>query len=133
MNRKGVSIYETVALISLIAVAWLGDMFGSRYGNSYGVIGMIVFPLALIFIIEKLAWLERELFLGQMPFPLCRCGKASIDTIPEESVDGHIQRKCSCGRKFNTSGRRIITTIENGQEQKYATWQPFKGWILHNN
>ncbi|NCB39376.1 MAG: hypothetical protein EOM80_11470 [Erysipelotrichia bacterium] len=129
MSRKGASLYEILALIIIIAAAYLGDAVGCRYGNVFGIVGMIVFPLILIFFIEKLAWLEREFFIGQRPFPPCRCGR-SIDEIPEEEHDKHSLRVCRCGLKFNTSGRGVIFVIENSNEETYAVWRPFKGWQL---
>lgn len=128
MNRRGVSIYETVALICLIAAAWFGDVVGSRYSNVLGIIGMVVFPVLLIILIEKLAWLERELFIGQKPFPLCRCGKTAIDQMTEENLDGQLLRKCSCGLRYNTAGRGRITILDDGGENDFAVWRPFKGW-----
>lgn len=128
MNRKGAGIYEIIALVILIIAAWVGDSIGSRYSNIAGIVGMVVLPLALVFLIEKLAWLERELFLGQKPFPLCGCGKCSIDSLPETEQGDQTLRRCQCGRIYDTTGRGSIRIIENEQAKDFAIWKPFKGW-----
>ncbi len=130
LNRKGVSIYEVIAMLMLLAAAWAGDSIGSRYSNVLGIIGMVLLPLALVFLIEKLAWLERELFIGQKPFPVCVCEKNALDSLPEESRDGLTLRRCKCGRLYDTSGRGIIAIVENGSKKAYANWKPFKGWFV---
>ncbi|MDD3148699.1 MAG: hypothetical protein PHD82_15500 [Candidatus Riflebacteria bacterium] len=128
LNRKGAGIYEIIALVILLAAAWAGDAVGSRYSNIAGIVGMVLFPLALVFLIEKLAWLERELSLGQKPYPLCPCGKCSIDSLPEAEPGEQPLRRCQCGRTYDTSGRGIIRIVENGAAKDFATWKPFKGW-----
>lgn len=131
MTKRGVSVFEIVALIILIVSAYVGDALGSRYSYTMGIVGMIVFPFAAIFIVESLAWLERELFIGQKPLPLCSCGKKTIDKMPVENVDGILLSKCNCGRKYDTSLRGKIKMIDRGGESEFAVWKPFKGWLVN--
>lgn len=133
LNKKGVSSYEIIALLLLLAAAWAGDTIGSRFGNTAGIVGMIAFPLILIILIEKLAWLERELILGQKPYPKCICGRAAIDSLPEDPgtpAAGSGIFRCSCGRVYDTGGRGIIEIVDNENRRPFARWKAFKGWIL---
>ena len=130
MNRQGMAIFEIVALLLLLAAAWVGDTIGSRYGNVYGIIGMVVLPLLLVLAIEKLAWLERELFLGQKPFPDCRCGRGPIDSFTETGHGEKLFLRCQCGRLYDTSGRGIILIVDGDTSNVFATWKAFKGWQI---
>jgi hypothetical protein len=129
-NRTGVSAYEIFALLILIAAAWIGDSVGSHYGEAFGIAGMVIFPLLLIFAIERLAWLEREILLGQKPMPKCICGKENIDLLPEETQAGKKVQHCRCGRSYDISGRGVIEIIENGNNKPFAIWKAFKGWQI---
>ncbi len=129
-NRKGVSIYEIFALAILLAAAWVGDSIGSQYSNMAGIAGMVILPLLLIFAIERLAWLEREISLGQKPLPKCVCGKETIDCLPEETRAGKKVLCCNCGRSYDISGRGTVKIIENGDSRLFATWKSFKGWQI---
>lgn len=131
MSKRGVSVFEIVALISLIAAAYFGDVIGSKHSNFVGILCMVAFPITLIFLIEGLAWFERELFLGQKPLPMCRCGKFAVDQMPvEELAEGRLS-KCSCGLKYDTSQRGRIILIDKDTESDYALWKPFKGWQVN--
>ncbi|HNX77467.1 MAG TPA: hypothetical protein PLM07_09340 [Candidatus Rifleibacterium sp.] len=130
MNRHGVSLFEVIALLLILAAAWVGDSFGSQYSNIAGIVCMVLFPLLLVFGIEKLAWLERELFIGQKPFPACPCGRGTIDSLPGADEKNAMPLNCKCGRAYDTSGRGLITIIEGDIKRDFATWKPFKGWLV---
>lgn len=131
MARRGISIFEIVALICIIAAAYVGDVVGSKYSNLLGILGMIVFPVALVFFIEWLAWLERELLLGQKPLPLCRCGKDVIDKMTVAEEGGRSFCRCVCGLKYDISGRGRIMICDRDGMKEFAVWKPFKGWQIN--
>jgi hypothetical protein len=133
MNRRGISLYEIIALVLLIIAAYIGDMAGSRFHSVLGIVGMVVFPLVLIFCIERLAWLERELIIGQKPLPDCRCGREKIDCLPLSEEDNGTFHVCRCGRKYSLKNRGRIMMIENGNECEFACWRPFKGWSISDD
>ena len=132
MNRHGVSLFEIIALLLILAAAWVGDSFGSQYSNIAGIVCMVLFPLLLVVAIEKLAWLERELFIGQKPFPECPCGRGTIDSLPGIDAKDTVTRNCKCGRAYDTSSRGLIMIIEGVEKRDFATWKPFKGWQITN-
>lgn len=121
---------ETVALGLLILAGYFGDMYMSRFGDYWGYAGIIIGPALAIIIIHSIAWLERQLFIGQTPLPKCKCGSKNIEELKDAAdalpyVAGKGKKVCTCGTYI--IGRGVIQyKMGNSEPQTYATWSKGK-------
>ena len=126
-NKKGSIKMETVALGLLILSGYLGDMFFSRYGENWGYAGIVIGPALFLFVVHGIAWLERQLFIGQEPLPKCKCGNKAINELKDSSdaepyIAGKGKKVCSCGTYL--IGRGIIKYQHKDSEPvDYAIWK----------
>lgn len=126
---------ETIALILLISAAFFGDVFFSRYGENWGYAGIIIGPVLLMIIVHGIAWLERQLFIGQEPLPKCKCGLKNINELKDSPdsapyVIGKGKKVCSCGTYI--IGRGIIKYQKKDSEPvDYSVWKHGK-WNIVN-
>ncbi len=117
---------ETVALALLIIAGYFGDVFFSRYGEYWGYAGILIGPALLLFVVHGIAWLERQLFIGQEPLPACKCGHKPINELKDAKdalpyVAGKGTKVCTCGTYI--IGRGIIQhRVGNAEPTDYATW-----------
>ena len=125
---------ETLALALLILSSYLGDVFLSRYGENWGYAGLILGPAIFWCSVQGIAWLERQLFIGQEPLPKCKCGAKPINELgdaPEAKayIAGNGKKICKCGTYI--IGRGIIKYQPNTESgpMDYAKW--VKGaWLI---
>lgn len=127
-NRFGSISSETIALILLILSSYLGDMFLSRYGEYWGYAGIILGPIIFWTSIQSIAWLERQLFIGQEPLPSCQCGLKPINELKDAAdakpyIAGNGKKVCKCG--LYLIGRGVIThkANEGSEATIYALWE----------
>ena len=133
-NKKGGLKMETVALALLIIAGYFGDVFFSRYGEYWGYAGILIGPAFLLFVVHGIAWLERQLFIGQEPLPNCKCGAKPINELKDAKdalpyVAGKGTKVCTCGTYI--VGRGIIQhKFGNAEPTDYATWSRGKWHII---
>ena len=126
-NRNGSIKMETVALGLLILAGYLGDMFFSQYGENWGYAGILIGPALFLIVVHGIAWLERQLFIGQEPLPKCKCGNKAINELKDAPdakpyIAGNGKKVCSCGTYL--IGRGIIKYQQKDSEPvDYAVWK----------
>lgn len=134
-HKNGGITIETVALGLLIAAGYFGDLYLSRYGENWGYAGVIIGPVLLIVVIQSIAWLERQFFIGQEPLPACKCGAKPINELKDAKdarpyIAGKGTKVCTCGTYI--VGRGIIQhKVGNDEPTDYATWSRGK-WHIKN-
>ena len=127
INRKGSIKQETFAIFLLIISAYIGDVVLSRYGENWGYAGILIGPVVFIFVVHGIAWLERQLFIGQEPLPKCKCGLKPINELKDASdaepyIAGKGKKVCNCGTYL--IGRGIIKYQHKDSEPvDYAVWK----------
>lgn len=127
LNKKGSIKQETFAIFLLIFAAFIGEVVLSRYGENWGYAGIVIGPVFLLFVVHGIAWLERQLFIGQEPLPNCKCGKKPINELKDAPdakpyIAGNGKKVCKCGTYI--IGRGIIQfQAKNSEPVDYAKWK----------
>ena len=135
-NKKGSINQETLAIGLLILAAYIGDILLSKYGDYWGYAGIIIGPAILLCFVHGIAWLERELFIGQEPLPKCKCGKKPINELEDAKdakpyIAGNGKKICKCGTYL--IGRGIIKYQDKDSEPiDYAFWKHRKWETVQN-
>jgi hypothetical protein len=124
--RKNKNYINGLTLIEILAICLfmaIGVSCSKHFGNKFGIPGYILGFLG--------GFLATDFFFGGIPrMPYCKDNSCKgPDSYGVERIkNGTIVNKCECGGMYIRKGRKFLEIDEDGNENRYLIWIPFKGW-----
>ena len=130
-RQSGITLIEIAVLTVWLALGCAGAVWGSsRYGWVGGIAGFAGGLAASAGLARFLAFMDRMLYRGSPPVPICRSGKCRAGDYQIRAVaGGDYAYFCRCDGRYRKKRRRFMELMPDGSLRPYMIWRPFRGWF----